>query len=221
MPQKNIAMVGGRPLIVWTLDAARQSERIDRMIVSTDDERIATVVRAHGVEVPALRPAHLAQDDTLMLPVLQHAIESAEQGGGRVDVAVLLQPTSPLRTAAHIDAAVDLLRDTGADTVVSVVEVPHHFHPLSVMALDGDRLSPWNGQATVTRRQDKPRLFGRNGPAVLAATRQTWMERGVLYGPDTRALIMQADESIDIDDTFDLDLADVLLRRREGSRAGA
>jgi CMP-N,N'-diacetyllegionaminic acid synthase len=218
IPHKNIAVVGGRPLIAWTIAAARESARLDRVLISTDDQAIADVAREHGAEVPELRPAALSQDGTLMLPVLQHAIGLAERDGARVEIAVLLQPTSPLRTGAHIDAAVDLL--TGAvDTVVSVVEVPHHFHPLSVMALDGERLVPWSGEATVTRRQDKPRLYGRNGPAVLAATRRTWMEQGTLYGRETRALVMTAEDSIDIDEPFDLELADWLLqRRRQGGR---
>jgi CMP-N,N'-diacetyllegionaminic acid synthase len=210
---KNLACLGGRPLIAWTISAARASRCLDRIIVSTDDETIAVIARDWGVEVPGLRPAHLAQDDTLMLPVLQHAVTTVEENGAAVSVVVLLQPTSPLRTSAHIDQAVDLLLSSHADTVVSVVEVPHHFHPLSVMTLTGDQLVPWGDAPTVTRRQDKPRVFGRNGPAVLAMTRATLMDQGTLYGTETRALVMRPEESLDIDTPFDLELAEWLLSR--------
>jgi N-acylneuraminate cytidylyltransferase/CMP-N,N'-diacetyllegionaminic acid synthase len=203
IPRKNVANVAGRPLLAYTADAARGAKRLTRIIVSTDDNAIADAARRLGLEVPFMRPATLAADDAPMLPVLQHAVTTMRQCGFRADVVVLLQPTSPLRRAEHIDAAIDLLDRSGADSVVSVVEVPHQFHPISVMRLDGDRLRPFIDGPLVTRRQDKPRVFARNGPAVVAV-RAAVIENGSLYGEDCRALVMGSDESLDIDSPGDL-----------------
>jgi CMP-N-acetylneuraminic acid synthetase len=143
IPRKNIALLAGRPLLAYTCAAALASMRLTRVILSTDDEEIAAVGRRHGVGVPFQRAPGLAGNETGMLEVLQDAVARVEaEGAGSVDVVVLLQPTSPLRRAHHIDAAVDLLVATGADSVVSVVEVPHQFGPVSLMRLDGDRLLP-------------------------------------------------------------------------------
>src|SRR5829696_3701443 len=168
IPRKNLVEVGGRPLLAYTADAARASRRLSRTVLSTDDAAIATAGRQLGLDVPFMRPPELAVDDTPMLPVLQHAVTEAAKSGPAADIVVLLQPTSPLRRAEHIDAAVDLLEQSGADSVISVVEVPHQFNPVSVMRLDEDRLHPFTGGLTIARRQDKPRVFARNGPAVLA-----------------------------------------------------
>jgi CMP-N,N'-diacetyllegionaminic acid synthase len=210
IPGKNLAPIGGRPLLAYTADAARDSRRLTRTVVSTDDASIAETARALGLEVPFLRPAALAADDTPMLAVLQHAARELARDGFEADAIVLLQPTSPLRRADHIDRAVDLLESSGADSVVSVVEVPHPFTPVSVMRLDGDRLRPYLDGETVTRRQDKPRLFARNGPAVLVV-RTRVLEQGSLYGTDTRPLLMEAADSIDIDGPEDLAQAELLL----------
>jgi CMP-N-acetylneuraminic acid synthetase/2-polyprenyl-3-methyl-5-hydroxy-6-metoxy-1,4-benzoquinol methylase len=203
IPNKNLAIASGRPLLAYTADAARASRRLTRVVVSTDDGVIADTARRLGLEVPFMRPASLAADDTPMLPVLQHAVTAMRNCGFVADAVVLLQPTSPLRRAEHIDAAVDLLERSGADSVVSVMEVPHQFNPVSVMRLDGDRLQPFIDGPLVTRRQDKPRVFARNGPAVVAV-RTSVIEGGSLYGDDCRALVMSPSESLDIDGPADL-----------------
>ena len=141
VPDKNLRQVCGKPLIAYTFEAARASRRLGRVVLSTDDPDIASAGRNAGIEVPFVRPADLAADDSPMLPVLQHAAREMTTRGYAPDVVVLLQPTSPLRRTDHIDAAIELLTASGADTVVSVVEVPHQFNPASVMRLDGDRKS--------------------------------------------------------------------------------
>ena len=206
------------------------------MVISTEDEEIAVVGRQLGIEVPFLRPSHLAADDTPMLDVLTDLVVSLEQREQyRPDVLVLLQPTSPFRRGRHIDAALDLLTTSGADSVVTVVPVPHQFTPSSLMQLKGDRLVPWidgpsagghpqgppdrrgdeqrlsGTSPSPTRRQDKPLLFARNGPAVVAVHTGVVMDRRTLYGPDTRGLVMTREDSFDIDDPFDLNLAERLM----------
>ncbi len=214
IPGKNLALLAGRPLLSYTCQAALASKRLTRVVLSTDDERIAAAGREMGVDVPFMRPADLATDESPMLDVIQHALQTLDHAEGyRPDVVVLLQPTSPLRRGEHIDAAVDLLLRSGADSVVSVVEVPHQFNPVSVLRLEGERLVPYLPGPQVLRRQDKPRVYARNGPAVLASRRATLMEAGSLYGNDVRPLFMGHEESLDVDGPFDLMMAELLLGR--------
>ncbi len=214
IPNKVLALLCGRPLLAYTADAVRQSRRVARAVVSTENPAIAEEARRLGLDVPFMRPEALAADDTPMLPVLQHALAEVRREGFAPDAVVLLQPTSPLRRAEHIDAAIDLLERSSADSVVSVTEVPHQFNPVSVLSLDGDRLRPFlERDAPATRRQDKPRVFARNGPAVLVSRART-IDAGSLYGDDCRPLMMRPEESLDIDSTWDLTVAEYALSRR-------
>jgi CMP-N-acetylneuraminic acid synthetase len=183
--------------------------------VSTDDEEIAGVAKQLGVDVPFLRPPQLAADDTPMLDVLADLVATLRaREEYRPDLVVLLQPTSPFRQAQHIDAAVELLTSSGADSVVSVTQVPHQFTPSSLMRLQEDRLVPWAEGPVPTRRQDKPLLFARNGPAVLAVRTSVVSDRRSLYGDDIRGLVMSRADSLDIDDALDLELASLLMAAR-------
>lgn len=214
IPGKNIAPCGGRPLLAWTCDAARAS-CVSRAIISTDDSAIADVARAEGIEVPFMRPAPLASDSARSIDVAQHAIGALADAGWQTDVLVLLQPTSPLRTAAHVDAAFALLRPE-LEAVVSVVEVPHRFAPWSQLVLDGGTVRDYETRELPFdrfRRQGQPTLYARNGPAVVV-TRAATIAGGSFYGTTYAPYVMDSHDSIDIDDRFDLELADWLLRRR-------
>ncbi|MGE3274296.1 MAG: acylneuraminate cytidylyltransferase family protein [Vicinamibacterales bacterium] len=214
IPGKNLAEVAGRSLLAWTAAAAQASARLSRTVLSTDDPTIAAAGRDLGLEVPFLREPALAGDETPIVPVIADVLARlAGIDGYAPDVVVLLQPTSPLRRAGDIDGAVDRLVESGADTVVSIVEVPHQYNPASVLVEDGGVLSPWAGGTTVTRRQDKPRVFARNGPAVLAL-RPAVLVTGSLYGGVTRGFVMRPEDSVDIDTPWDLELAGWLLGRR-------
>lgn len=217
IPRKNLAPLGGRPLIAHTCDAARESRALTRVVVSTDDAEVAAVAARLQVDVPFMRPPALASDDTPMIDVLVDLLSTLEQRERYAPaVVVLLQPTSPFRRAAHIDAAVNLLRTSGADAVVSVMQVPHQFTPGSLLRLEGERLVPASDAPGPARRQDKPILYARNGPAVLAVRTEVLLGQRVLYGRDTRALVMSRAESLDIDDAFDLEMAELLLAARTG-----
>jgi CMP-N-acetylneuraminic acid synthetase len=218
IPNKNLALLCGRPLLAYTADAVKGSKRITRAVVSTDDARIAECARSLGLDVPFMRPASLAGDDVPMLPVLQHAIGEMQQKGFTADAVVLLQPTSPLRRAEHIDAAVDWLERAGGDSVVSVVEVPHQFNPVSVMRMEDGWLKPFLDAPSVTRRQDKPRVFARNGPAVLVA-RADVVTGGSLYGERSWPLGMTPEESLDIDTPWDLKLVESVLSARSNANS--
>jgi CMP-N,N'-diacetyllegionaminic acid synthase len=210
IPNKNLALLCGRPLLAYTADAVKESRKLTRTIVSTDDQRIAECARSLGLEVPFMRPAPLAADEAPMLPVLQHALDMMRADGFETDIVVLLQPTSPLRRAEHIDTAVDWLQRTAADSVVSVVEVPHQFNPTSVMRLEDGLLKPFLDGPTATRRQDKPKLFARNGPAVLAV-RAAVVASGSLYGERSWPLGMSPEDSLDIDNPLDLRIAEFVI----------
>ena len=121
VPGKNVRPLAGRTLLDYAADAARDSGVIDRIVLSTDSAEIADAGRRAGIDVPFMRPAALAQDDTPMLRVVQHAIEALAAGGWTPDVIVLLQPTSPLRRPSHVRDAVTILRQTRADSVVTVI----------------------------------------------------------------------------------------------------
>ena len=163
-----------------------------------------------------MRPAELATDETPMLPVLQHAAEAQSAAGFTADVIVLLQPTSPLRRAEHIDAAVDLLAESGADSVVSVVEVPHQFNPVSVMTLQEGKLHSFLPGRFVTRRQDKPqvlvRVTGRR--CWRFAPRYSSVDMLGMYGDVCRPLLMTSEDSVDVDTSTDLELLEWLFATR-------
>jgi CMP-N,N'-diacetyllegionaminic acid synthase len=215
IPRKNLSLLGGRPLIAWTCDAARAARQLTDSIVTTDDAEIASVARECGIEVPFLRPAALASDEATMLEVLRHAVGWWRAAGREPPEAiVLLQPTSPFRRADHVDRAVGLLESTGADTVVSVVRVPHNFAPVSLMRLsEAGELLPSQSATDPLRRQDKPVLYARNGPAVLALRAEV-LESGDFYAGRVRGLEMTVADSIDIDGPEDLELAEQLIRAR-------
>jgi CMP-N,N'-diacetyllegionaminic acid synthase len=216
IPRKNIALLAGKPLLAYTCEAANGSRYHLRTVLNTDDEVIAAVGREYGIEVPFIRPAKLGQDETSMIDVLMHSMKwFKENQNYSPEIVVLLQPTSPLRRAEHIDAGIDLLIETGADTVVSVVEVPHQFAPDSLMVLCGGRLVPYTDSPMILRRQDKPRVFARNGPAILVMRREV-IESGRLYGDVVQPLKMSRPESVDIDDADDLLLAEYFLSRLSG-----
>lgn len=216
IPRKNITPCGGRPLIAWSCLAAREAKCVARAIVSTDDREIADVAKAHGVEAPFLRPAELSGDTAKSIDVANHALDWLErEQGWRTDVLVLLQPTSPMRTARHIDEAFALLTPEN-DSVASVVEVPHRYKPWAILELhDGLLRYAHQGELPFDRyrRQGQPTLYTRNGPVVVVSHART-IRSGSYYGDRSAPYVMSDADSIDIDGPYDLELADWQLRRR-------
>ena len=221
IPRKNLAPLLGKPLIAWTAAAALASRRLDKVVVSTDDDEIAAVARQCGLEVPFMRPESMARDRSGALEVIAHAWREIERGAAaKVDAVVYLQPTSPLRTAAHIDRAVEIYVEKSADTVVSVCRVPHNLTPGSQFSVAADGRVAGAFANSLLRRQDKLENFARNGPAVLVVSRACVLERQALYGERTFAFEMTARESMDIDAPEDLALAEAWLSWSGGGRAG-
>ena len=214
VPGKNVRPLAGHTLLEYTARAARESGVLDRVVLTTDSPEIADAGRRAGLEVPFMRPVRLAADETPMVPVIEHALTEVSRDGWSPDIVVLLQPTSPLRRPDHIRDAVALLRDTGADSVVTVVEVPRHLSPDYVMRIVGGRLEPFLPDgARVTRRQDARPAYSRDG-TVYAFRRSTIEKTGGIYGDDCRPLLIDARDSLSIDSPADWDEAERLLAAR-------
>jgi CMP-N,N'-diacetyllegionaminic acid synthase len=212
VPGKNLRPLAGRPLITYTAEAARRSGVIDRLVLSTDSAEIADVGRAAGIEVPFMRPADLAADDTPMIAVVHHALEAVQGTGWQPEIVVLLQPTSPLRRPEHVRRAVELLRETGADSVVGVVELPRHLSPDYVMRIDAGRLVAFLPEgAGLARRQDARPAYARDG-TVYAFWRRTIERFDSIYGDDARPLVIDPAESLSIDTQDDWDAAEQILQ---------
>ena len=221
VPDKNVRTLAGRTLLDRTADAARRSGVIDRIILSTDSDAIAAAGKTAGLEVPFTRPSTLAQDDTPMLPVVRHAVDELSQRGWDAEFIVLLQPTSPLRTPDHIRDAVALLKKSGADSVVSVVEIPRHLSPDYVMRIDGDVLTPFLPDgARISRRQDARAAYSRDG-TVYAFRRSTLERYGNIYGERCLPLVIDSQDSLSIDSPADWHAAERILGEREKDGAGA
>ena len=219
IPGKNIKELAGKPLIAHTIEAAKKSGVFDRVIVSTDDEKIAEVARLYDCEVPFLRPAELAKDSTPHIPVLRHAVSFLKEQENYIpDYVMILQPTAPLRTAAHIREVAALLETSGADSVVSVFEVPGHFHPRWQHTVDdANRLAIFTGEPfsdIVRRRQDLSKTYARNGAIYLFKTKLLDDIQSNFYGDHVAAYIMKPEESVNIDTMEDWKEAERVLYDR-------
>jgi CMP-N,N'-diacetyllegionaminic acid synthase len=208
IPRKNIVPFAGKPLICYTIEAALRSRYLKRVIVSTDDADIAKVAKDCGAEVPFLRPPNLSQDDTPSVSVLKHAVNIIEESQGSLcNFVVLLQPTSPLRNEKYIDLTVEKMLETGADSVITVCEVRHH--PFWTFVANEDRLhSLLPNCDKSSRRQELPQTYSPNG-AVYLVKRGVLFNENTVFGKDLRGIIMPSEESIDIDDYYDLFLGEM------------
>lgn len=208
LPRKNLLPLGGKPLVAWTVEAALGAAGVTGVLVSTDSEEIAAVARAHGADAPFLRPASLATDTASSLDVVRHAVEFASGTLGLpCELTVLLQPTSPLRTAADVDAALGLLADRGADAVVSVCEADHSPLWMNTLPPDLSLDGFLREEARNRRSQDLPRHYRLNGAIYACRTEVLLREGTFLPARGAFAYIMPKERSVDVDDAFDLTLA--------------
>jgi N-acylneuraminate cytidylyltransferase len=220
VPRKNVYPLLGKPLIGYTLEAARTARSITRLIVTTDDPEIAAIALRFGAEVPFLRPAELAQDETTDYPVVRHALDSLEgKDGYRPDVIVQLRPTSPLRTSRHIDEAVALLRARpDADSVRGVCRPQQNPHKMWRMSADGvlhpllevpGVAEPFNAP-----RQTLPVVWWQNG-YVDAFWRRTVLEQRSLTGARVLGYVIEEPEYVDVDSLHDIRVLELILRARQ------
>lgn len=208
IPEKNLRTFGGKPLILWTVEAARKSRLLQRVLVSTDSQTIADTARRAGLEVPFLRPAALATETAPMVDVIRHAVGFVEKEGASVSSVVTLQPTSPLRTADDIDAALKVYLEAPDRAVVSVS--PASPPPEFWMRLEDDALVPMAGSWPTLRSQDAPPVYALNGSIYV--TPRSLLRQGDLVGPRPRAYVMPKERSVDIDEESDWRIAEALAR---------
>lgn len=209
LPGKNIRPLAGKPMLAWTIEAALAAQAPDRVVLSSDDEDIMAVARAHGCEVPFVRPAALASDTCGSLDVALHALDSLDGG---FDTLVLLQPTSPLRLAGDIDQACRVFERSGAPSCASVCAA--HPAPQWIFSTGADgRLQPvLDMPGGAVRRQDLPDYWALNGAIYIADV--DWLRHEKRFvSPQTVPYVMPKQRSVDIDDLVDFQLAEVLLRQ--------
>lgn len=216
LPRKNLTSFLGRPLIEWSIRAGLEAEAVTRTIVSTDDDEIAAAALAAGAEVPFLRPAELAQDDTLDLPVFQHALRWLEtEEGYRPEIVVHLRPTTPLRSPGLVDEGVQLLLDDpSAHSVRSVCVAAAT--PYKMWRAEGDRLVPlldspirehWNAP-----RQALPTVYLHTG-TLDVIRRETLLELDSMTGREIIPIAIPVELAGDIDDQLDLEWTEQLALR--------
>ncbi len=211
IPRKNITLVAGKPLIVWTIEAAQKSRLITRVVVSTDDEEIADISLKAGAEVPFLRPSSLAEDTTPAIPVIIHALDwLAAKDDYHPEYLALLQPTSPLRISNDIDNAILLALKKKADSVIGVTEAESHPYWTRKIHSDGRLAEFIHMPEEISRRQDLPLAYVINGAIYIVQT-GLLLEKKTLYTENSFAYTMPRERSMDIDTPFDLLLADLYM----------
>jgi len=212
LPRKNVLPLAGKPMIAWTVEAGLASACIDRLVLSTDDEEIAEAARTAGCEVPFMRPDELAADDTPGIAPVIHAIDAVPG----FDYVVLLQPTSPLRTAADIDACVDLCASSGAPSCVSVVEARENPYWMYTLSEDAS-LDPLIASELVLRRQELPPAYSLNGAVYVA--RCEWLRRRRHFVDEgTVGHVMPPERSFEIDGPLDFVVVRAVMNERMEGR---
>jgi CMP-N,N'-diacetyllegionaminic acid synthase len=211
IPRKNLVPLAGRPLLDYTLDAATRSSRLDAFTVSTDSEEIAAHARARGASVPQLRPAELATDVSPPVHALAHALKTFEALTGRTfSAVVLLQPTSPFRTSAQIDAAIERFEQSGADTLTAVRVSPGH--PYWTWTAREPYLVPYFSQREIELdRASLPPAFIETG-SIYVVERGLVLQ-GRMYGERIAPFPMDEISAVDIDSALDLAWAHFLIER--------
>ncbi|TGB02733.1 cytidylyltransferase domain-containing protein [Halobacillus salinus] len=210
VPRKNIRPIAGKPLIAWTIEAAKNSVYIDRLIVSTEDLETVRVAQEWGAEVPFVRPRELAQDDTPGAAPALHALSVLSD----YEYVVLLQPTSPLRTAEDIDGCIAACIEADAPSCLTVVEADQHPQWMYGINDSSYLTSLTPDKERVIRRQDLPKVYAVNGAVYIAEAGWLRQTKDFFKEGHTLAHIMEPDRSWDIDTPLDFSICDFLLRRK-------
>ncbi len=205
VPRKNVKLLAGKPLIAYSIEAARQSKSVSACLVSTEDAEIAGIAKQFGADV-LMRPADLAGDKTAMPEVIEHVLK--ERGTG-FDILLLLQPTCPQRTAEDVDAALKAFADPEVKSVISVVQMEDQ-HPARMYKLENGRLAPLYPDLIGERRQDLPPVYHRNG-AIYACRVEHFNQTHSLWDERPVPFVMPRERSINIDDMFDFQMAEFIF----------
>ena len=214
VPKKNIKIVAGKHLIVWTIEAALKSPMLSRVVLSTDDKIIAEIGKNNNVEVPFLRPEILAKDNSPHIDVIFNAINwLIDNENWSPDYILLLQPTSPLRTCQDIDNVISMGIKKNADSVVSVSISQEHPYKMKIINRAGKMIDYTDKPKGYLPRQKLPDIYYENGALYLIKTK-VLLEQKTLFPQNTIPYIMSEENSLDIDTEWDMILADLILTRK-------
>ena len=212
IPKKNIIPIAGKPLLVWTIEAAKKSRIIDRIVVSSDSDEILSVAKSHGV-IGLKRPADLATDDAPPEKTVLHAVRECRSQKYVSDFIVYLQPTSPLRTAEHINRAFELLRNKNANALISVSQADSKFLKAFFLTKNGYLKSISKRAFPFMNRQELPAVYLPNGAIYILRTRD-FLKYRKFWIKNTLPFIMSPEESIDLDTLEDIPLVEGYLLRK-------
>tara|TARA_B100000686_G_scaffold307168_1_gene347199 strand:+ start:36 stop:755 length:720 start_codon:yes stop_codon:yes gene_type:complete len=215
VPKKNIRNLNGKPLIAYTIEAAKRiEEKFHKIIVSTDDEEIAEVAKHYGAEVPFIRPRNLAEDKTPTYPVLQHAVNFVEKDDGiNIDLIMLLQPTAPFRTTEDMLNCLNLSQTSNTDSVISVVQV-FSYHPILMKKIENNRLTHFSIEEKegTPRQLYEPPAYMRNG-AIYITKRNNLIEQNSIWGNSITPYVMPQERSYNIDDEIDFITSEMMMKK--------
>ena len=212
IPKKNVKELCGKPLIAYIIETALNVKELDRVIVSTEDKEIAEIAKKCGAYIPFMRPEELARDETPTLPVLQHAVKYLEEEENyKPDIVVLLYATSPLLSEDRVSEAIRMLKEGRFDSVLSVVEDRGHY-----WIVEADKYERLYPKVLRNRQFTKP-LFKETG-AIYLCRRELLMEKNTMVGGKIGFLKMEKEETIDIDEPLDFEIAEFFMKQRENGK---
>lgn len=211
IPRKNVKAISGKPMILYTIEAAKECQYIDKVIVSTEDEEIAEISMRAGAIVPFLRPDELAADDAKMIDVVMHAIEFYERKAERFDIIVLLQPTSPLRTGEDLQKAMEYFIRKGSKSLVSVSEVRENPILMRKFGENNEMVRLLEKDSSV-RRQDMEKYYRVNGAIYINSMSE--LNENTSFNDNELGYVLPKEHSIDIDDPEDLVVAEYYLSQK-------
>lgn len=217
IPGKNKKLLGGKPLLQFTVEAGLKASKLDTLIFSSEDEELMALAHKLGVSVPFQRPQSLAEDTSGSLGVVQHALEFMQSQGKHYDAVCLLQVTNPFRTAQLIDEAVTAFAKADTDSLVSVLKVPHEYNPHWVFEASKDgKLHIATGEKDIIkRRQDLPDAYIRDG-AIYITKSEVLLEQNSLYGRSISYIESDPEWHVNIDTMADWEKAAKLVKKFQG-----
>ncbi len=212
VPRKNVRLLGNKPLIEYSIDAAIESNVFEKIVVSTDDEEIAIAAEIAGCKPPFIRPTELAQDDSTSISVVLHAINFFEQRNIFFDAVCLLQPTSPFREKGFINKAINVFKETNSDSLISVLPVPHEYNPHWVFEeLNGTLKISTGDETIIPRRQELPKAYHRDGSLYITKTET--LKKESFFGKKISYIESNKEFYVNIDTFKDWEMAEKLLEK--------
>ena len=214
VPRKNIKDLCGKPLIQYTIEAAKKSKYIDRIIVSSDDSEILNTVKNVGIDVPFIRPNEISKDDTPSMDVIMHCLEWLRRNENYIPKYIcLLQCTSPFRDEKHIDEAIEKMISENGSSIVSVCE--SEVSPYCMKKIENGKLIDFiNNNEAYSRRQELPKVYQLNG-AIYISEINNLLENKKWYTDNTLGYVMDSASSLDIDTSMDFKIAEVIMKEKK------